>query len=258
MRYKLSFRDLEEMMAERGVRVDHATINRWVVKFAPMLALRARRHRHPVGRSWRMDETYIRVRGQWKYLYRAVDRHGCTVDFLLTAKRDADAALRFLRGAVETNGTPTKVNIDKSGANAVGIAAFNEEAGTTIEARQCKYLNNVVEQDHRFVKQKVTAALGFQTFLTARATLAPPVSVTGETPTFRIECAIERGEGGISQCQNRRTDRRKWWRRQTTIDANGAASAWQTRSASSGRPMRAPSVVSSGSCFAGRASTARS
>ena len=171
LRYKLSYR-LEEMMAERGVSVDHATIKRWVVKFAPMLALRARRHMRPVGNSWRMDETYIKVRGDWKYLYRAVDKQGRTVDFLLTAKRDADAALRFLRGAVEANGTPAKVNIDKSGANAAGIAAFNEEAGTAIEARQCKYLNNVVEQDHRFVTQKVTAALGFQTFLTARATLA--------------------------------------------------------------------------------------
>ena len=172
LRYKLSFRDLEEMMAERGVRVDHATINRWVIKFAPMLAHRARRHRSAVGRSWRMDETYIKVRGQWRYLYRAVDKAGRTVDLLLTARRDADAARRFLRRAVEHNGRPHKVNIDKSGANAAGIVAYNEETGAGVEARQCKYLNNVVEQDHRFVKQKVTAALGFQTFLTARATLA--------------------------------------------------------------------------------------
>jgi transposase-like protein len=172
LRYKLSYRDIEELMRERGVWVDHSTINRWVVKFAPMLLRRARAHKRPVGTSWRMDETYIRVRGQWKYLYRAVDKRGATVDFLLTARRDADAALRFLRRAVDNNGLPEKVTIDCSGANAAGIAAFNLEAETTVEVRQRKYLNNIVEQDHRFVKQRVRAALGFKTFYTAQATLA--------------------------------------------------------------------------------------
>lgn len=172
LRYKLSYRGLEEMMAERGVSVDHATINRWVVKFAPKLALRARRHRTAVGRRWRMDETYIKVRGQWRHLYRAVDKQGRTVDFLLTAKRDADAAKRFLREAIANNSLPTLVNIDKSGANAAGIAAYNAEAGTNVAVRQRKYLNNIVEQDHRFVKQRARATLGFQTFGTARATLA--------------------------------------------------------------------------------------
>ncbi len=172
LRFKLSYRDIEEMMADRGVCVDHATINCWVVKFSPLLLLRSRRHKRPVGKSWRMDETYIRVRGQWKYLYRAVDKQGGTVDFLLTARRDTDAALRFLRRAIEHNGIPEKVNIDCSGANAKGIAAYNQEAGTTIEIRQCKYLNNIVEQDHRFVKQKMVAALGFKTFYTAQVTLA--------------------------------------------------------------------------------------
>jgi len=118
-----------------------------------------------------MDETYIRVRGQWKYLYRAVDKQGGTVDFPLTARRDTDAALRFLRRAIEHNGIPEKVNIDCSGANAAGIEAYNQEAATAIEVRQCKYLNNIVEQDHRFVKQKMVAALGFKTFYTAKATL---------------------------------------------------------------------------------------
>ncbi|MDD9944073.1 MAG: IS6 family transposase [Myxococcales bacterium] len=172
LRYKLSYRDLEEMMAERGVSVDHATINRWVVKFAPMLTARARRHKMPVGKRWRMDETYVRIRGQWRYLYRAVDKQGRTVDFLLATRRDTEAAQRFLRAAVARNGCPSFVNIDKSGANAAGIAAYNAETGAAIEVRQCRYLNNVVEQDHRFVKQRVRAALGFQTFHTARATLA--------------------------------------------------------------------------------------
>ncbi len=118
-----------------------------------------------------MDETYIKVRGEWKYFYRAVDKQGGTVDFLLTTRRDTDAALRFLRQAIEHNGMPDKINIDKSGANAAGITAYNEEAAEEIEIRQCKYLNNIVEQDHRFVKQKVVAALGFKTFYTAKATL---------------------------------------------------------------------------------------
>ncbi len=171
LRFKLSYRDIEELMAERGVFVDHATINRWVVKFSPLLLLQARRHKRPVGRSWRMDETYIRVRGEWKYLYRAVDKQGDTVDFLLTASRNTDAALRFLRMAIEHNGLPEKVNIDRSGANAAGIEAYNQETAAAIEVRQCKYLNNIVEQDHRFVKQKMVAALGFKTFYTAKATL---------------------------------------------------------------------------------------
>lgn len=171
LRYKLSYRDIEELMAERGVHVDHATVNRWVVKFSPLLLLRSRRHKKPVGKSWRMDETYIKVCGQWKYLYRAVDRQGGTVDFLLTARRDADAAVRFLRQAIGHNGSPNKINIDCSGANAAGIETYNEEAAATIEIRRCKYLNNIIEQDHRFVKQKMRAALGFKTFYTAKATL---------------------------------------------------------------------------------------
>jgi transposase-like protein len=171
-RYKLSYRDIEELMVERGVEVDHATLNRWVVKFAPLLSKNARLHKAPVGKSWRLDETYIRVRGAWKYLYRAVDKAGATIDFLLTARRDRDAALRFLRLAMGASNTPTMINIDKSGSNLAGIGAYNAEQGVSIRVRQCKYLNNIVEQDHRFVKQRVRAMLGFKTFRCARATLA--------------------------------------------------------------------------------------
>jgi putative transposase len=172
LRYKLSYRDIEELMAERGIAVDHATLNRWVVRFSPFLAAEARHHCCPVGRSWRLDETYIKVRGQWKYLYRAVDKEGLTVDFLLTAKRDRAAAQRFLRRAIENNGVPSKINIDKSGANTAAIEAYNAESSRSIELRQCKYLNNIVEQDHRPVKQKMSAALGFKNFHSAQATIA--------------------------------------------------------------------------------------
>jgi putative transposase len=171
LRYKLSYRDIEELIAERGIEVDHSTVNRWVVKYASLLAAQAQHYKRSVGVSWRFDETYIKVRGRWKYLYRAVDKQGHTIDFLLTAKRDTKAALRFLRQAICNNGTPVKINIDKSGANTAAIEAYNKESGARIEIRQCKYLNNIVEQDHRRVKQKTRSALGFKAFYSAHATL---------------------------------------------------------------------------------------
>ena len=171
LRYKLSYRDVEELLGERGVQVDHSTINRWVIKYAPLLLEKARKYKKTVGVSWRLDETYIKVKGQWKYLYRAVDKEGNTIDFLLTAKRDTQAALRFLRRAIRHNGTPEKINIDKSGANTSAINAYNKESGSIIEIRQCKFLNNIIEQDHRVVKQKMRAALGFKEFHSAQATI---------------------------------------------------------------------------------------
>ncbi len=114
--YPLSYRNIEEMMLERGVEVDHSTINRWVLKYTPEIEKKFRKYKNPVGRSWRMDETYIKIKGQWKYLYRAIDKEGRTVDFLLTATRDLNAAKRFFNKAIKTNGTPAKINIDKSGA----------------------------------------------------------------------------------------------------------------------------------------------
>ena len=126
--YPISYRQLEEMMEERGVEVDHSTLNRWVLKYVPLLhqAFRARKRR--VGSSWRMDETYVRIRGRWKYLYRAVDKTWKTVDFLLTAKRDRKAALRFLCKAVGQHGTPVKITIDGSGANGAAIEDYNKDA----------------------------------------------------------------------------------------------------------------------------------
>ena len=171
LRYNLSYRDIEELIAERGIALDHSTLNRWVIRYTPGLVTNAKKHKRRVGVSWRFDETYIKVRGQWKYLYRGVDKDGDTIDFLLTAKRDTKAALRFLRQAIRNNGTPVKINIDKSGANTAAIEAYNKESGASIEIRQCKYLNNIVEQDHRRVKQKTRAALGFKAFYSAHATV---------------------------------------------------------------------------------------
>jgi putative transposase len=170
--YPLSYRNIEEMMAERGLNVDHSTLNRWVVKFAPLLEKEFRSRKRPVGSSWRMDETYIKVQGKWKYLYRAVDKQGNTIDFLLTSKRDRKAALRFFNKAISNSTEPEKINIDKSGSNTAGIERYNYDEGAYIEIRQCKYLNNIVEQDHRFIKKIVVPTLGFKSFRAASATIA--------------------------------------------------------------------------------------
>jgi putative transposase len=170
--YPISYRQLEEMMKERGVEVDHSNLNRWVLKYAPALENSFRQYKRPVGDSWRMDKTYINVKGKWKYLYRAVDKFGATVDFLLTAKRDRKAALRFLRKAIGQNGTPSKITIDKSGANAAAINDYTEEEAVGIELRQVKYLNNIVEQDHRAIKRKTRPMLGFKSFWSAAKTIA--------------------------------------------------------------------------------------
>ena len=176
VRYGVSYRDLEEIMAERGVAVDHATLNRWVVKFSPLIAAYAQTRKKPTAVSWRMDETYIKVRGKWTYLYRAVDREGQTLDFMLSERRDTAAARRFFKRAVEANGVPDRIAIDKSGANLAGIQKLNvilkfTKVGRIIKVVQSKYLNNLVEQDHRFIKRITRPMLGFKAFHSAAATL---------------------------------------------------------------------------------------
>ena len=170
--YPLSYRHLEEMMQERGVVVDHSSINRWAIRFLPLLESAFRKHKHTVGTSWRMDETYIRVNGAWKYLYRAVDKQGKTIDFLLTAKRDAPAARRFFEKAIRHNTVPDKVTMDKSGANQAALEQLNNEREIPITIREVKYLNNIVEQDHRAIKRVTRPMLGFKSFRAARAILA--------------------------------------------------------------------------------------
>jgi putative transposase len=169
--YPLSYRHVEELMDERGVLLDHATIQRWVVKYSPQMEEAFHQRKRPVGRSWRLDETYIRVKGEWRYLYRAVDKTGQTIDFLLTEHRDTDAALRFLTQAIRRHGVPATITIDGSEANEAAIKRYNEAHGTHIIIRQVKYLNNVVEQDHRAVKRVTRPMLGFKSFAAAQDTL---------------------------------------------------------------------------------------
>src|SRR2546428_10937701 len=169
--YPLSTRHVEELMAERGVNVDHSTINRWTIKYSPRLEEAFHRRKRSVWVSWRMDETYIKVKGQWRYLYRAVDKMGQTIDFLLTEERDEQAAKRFLTKAIRRHGDPEKIMIDGSAANEAAIKSYNEEHGTAITIRKIKYLNDIVEQDHRAVKRVTRPMLGFKSFEAAQSTL---------------------------------------------------------------------------------------
>ena len=170
--YPLSYRHLEEMMQERGVFVDHSSINRWAIRFLPLLEKVFRKHKRPVGGSWRMDETYIKVKGVWKYLYRAVDKEGKTVDFLLTAQRDKAAAVRFFDKAMTASGVPEKVTLDKSSANKAAMDEINARGEMPIIVRQIKYLNNIVEQDHRAIKRVTKPMLNFKSFRAAKNVLA--------------------------------------------------------------------------------------
>jgi len=170
--YSLSYRNIEEMMEERGVIVDHSTLNRWVIHYAPKLEKAFHKKKRKPGDRWRLDEIYIKVKGKWRYYYRAVDKEGNTIDFLLAAKRDKKAALRFIARAIGRNGKPGLINIDKSGANKAGIKGYNSENDRRVKIRQCKYLNNIVEQDHWRIKRITRSMLGFKNFYSAQATLA--------------------------------------------------------------------------------------
>ena len=144
LRFSLSYRDVEELLSIRGITVDHATIQRWVYKFTPLIEKTFQKRKKVIANSWRMDETYIRVKGALMYLYRAVDKEGNTVDFLLTKRRNKRAAPLFLLKAIHNNDKPLTINIDKSGANKQAIKAYNKRTCSKIQIRQCKYLNNRV------------------------------------------------------------------------------------------------------------------
>jgi len=174
VRFTLSYRDVEEILRIRGVKVDHTTIQRWVFKFSPMIESNMHRRKKQVCDSWRMDETYIKVGGKDRYLYRAVDKHGGTIDFLLTKRRMKGSAQKFLNKAIGNNGKPRLINIDKSGANTSGILVINKRSLSVkkIKIRRVKYLNNIVEQDHRTIKRRISITTGFKEFESAQRTLA--------------------------------------------------------------------------------------
>jgi IS6 family transposase len=175
LRYCLSYRDLEEMMAERGLKVDHTTIYRWVQRYAPELEKRCKPHLKQTNDSWRVDETYIKVKGKWMYRYWAVDSAGNTLEFLLSQIRDTHAAKRFLARALEASHTttPRVINVDQNPAYPKAIEELKAEGQLPqgCQLRPAKYLNNVIEQDHRFIKRLLKGGLGFCSFPTAWRTL---------------------------------------------------------------------------------------
>ena len=172
--YKLSFRDLVEMMSERGITLAHTTILRWVQRYVPEFEKSWNRYARQVGGSRRCDETYINVKGRWSYLYRAVDKQGRTVDFLLSEKRDLAAAKRFFSRALKSNGAPRVITLDAYAASYRAVSDM-KSAGTMprrVGVRSSKYLNNVIEQDHRRIKHRTGPMLGFKRFDTPAVTIS--------------------------------------------------------------------------------------
>ncbi len=192
-RYGVSYRDLEQMMGERGVTVDHSTIYRWVQKFAPEIEKRLRWHwRHPRSTRWCVDETYVKVRGKWTYLYRAVDKFGNTIDFYLSPPGNAKAAKRFLGKAL--NGLkdwekPTVINNDKAPTYGIAISELKTEGKCLKELahRQVKYLNNIVEANDGKLKQLIKPVRGCKTLKTAYATIKG----------FEVMRALRKGQAAI-------------------------------------------------------------
>ena len=176
LRYNLSFRDLVEMMEERGLSIAHTTIMRWVHQYGPDLNKKIRCHLKQTNDSWRVDETYIKVKGQWMYLYRVVDSEGNTIDFYLSKARNKQAAKRFFKKALAFShvSIPRTITVDKNPAYPIAIQELKKEKKMPegIQIRQIKYLNNIVEQDHRFIKKRLSTMLGLKTFRTAKAIIS--------------------------------------------------------------------------------------
>lgn len=197
-KYGISYRELEEMMAERGVDVDHTTVYRWVQHYAPEMEKRLKWHlKSSYHQSWHVDETYVKVKGKWTYLYRAVDKHGDTIDFYLSRTRNSKAAKRFLGKALKGRKEwemPRIINTDKAGCYGVAIDELKKEGvcPQDTEHRQVKYLNNVVEADHGKLKRLIKPTLGFKSMKTAFATIKG----------FEIMRAVKKGQFRAGQFQN--------------------------------------------------------
>ena len=174
LRYPLSYRQLAEMISERGIKVDHTTIYRWIQHYAPEFEKRIRWYARPSAWSLRVDKTYIKVKGQWKYLYRAVDKYGRTIDFMLAHSRDLAAAKRFFKKMLkQCKHMPSSITTDKHSSYHTAIGELKKEGilDQRLKHRQIKYLNNILEQDHRRIKRRIRPMLGFQSFKTANRTL---------------------------------------------------------------------------------------
>jgi transposase-like protein len=170
--YKLSYREIEAIFAERNIHFDHSTLNRWVLKYSPPLEANFRTRKRKVADSWRMDETYIKIKGKWVYSYRAVDKHGAIVDFYLSETPDELAASVFFNKALDSSGLPSKIVIDKSGASIATLDTLNVQFWLSGYMLTVKYLNNIVEQSHRKVKGKMHECLGWKSWVGAEVTLA--------------------------------------------------------------------------------------
>jgi transposase-like protein len=176
-KYGISYRDLEEMLEERGVKVDHSTIYRWVQYYAPKILDKLKWYWKPkLGFSWRVDETYIKVKGKWAYLYRALDKNGNTIDFYLSSTRNTSAAKRFLAKALKSipkQAYPRTINTDKNSTYSKAITELKREGRcySDLEHRQVKYLNNIIESDHGKLKRLIKPTLGFKSMKTAYATI---------------------------------------------------------------------------------------
>ena len=201
LRYALSYRDLREMMIERGLSIVHTTIYRWVQDYAPELDKRSRPYLRKTNDSWRVDETYVKVRGVWMYLYRAVDSAGQTLDFLLNETRSTRAAKRFFRRVLgRPNADPPRViNVDKDRAYIGAISDLNRERllPKTCKRRPSRYMNNIIEQDHRFIKRRIKPGLGFFSYPTAWRTIRGY-----ETMHMIRKGQVEGVEKGDLQAQN--------------------------------------------------------
>jgi transposase-like protein len=206
--YRLSYRDLVAMMAERGVVVSHTTILRWVMRYVPEFEKRWARYARRVNSSWRVDETSVPVRGTWHYLNRAVDKHGKSVGFLLCANRGIDAAQAFFRKAVATHlpGWPRKVNLDGNTAShrALRLLCQEDARWRSVVVRSRRYLNNIVEQDHRAIKRRCASMMGFKSFRTAAVTLAGiELAHRIRKRQFSIGCGRQRRASSLKQLWDR-------------------------------------------------------